>query len=102
MLLFTLANFLRAFQNNEFVLIGYISLSIYILSSVTNSIFFSNDLRKEKVIIIPLKGRKKERERTIKRQKKRQRSEKREALKTEREREWEKSKRKKDMGMLLQ
>jgi len=54
---------------------------------VTNSIFFSNDLRKEKVTIIPLKGRKKERERTIKRQKKRQRSEKREALKTERERE---------------
>jgi hypothetical protein len=37
---------------------------------VTNSIFFSNDLRKEKVTIIPLKGRKKERERTIKRQKK--------------------------------
>jgi ATPase subunit of ABC transporter with duplicated ATPase domains len=110
MLLFTLSNFLGAFQNNEFfLLIGYNYIHIY--SSVTNSIFFSfKQVKKRKGNHNPIERKrekertktKREKERTIKRQK-RQRNKEREkvwALKKEGKREREKSTRKKDMRML--
>jgi len=72
-LLFTLSNFLRAFQNNEFfLLIGY----SYICSSVTNSIFFFKQVKKRKGNHYPIEGKReretvkyREYERIIKRQK---------------------------------
>lgn len=86
--LFTLSNFLRAFQNNRFVLIGYNYIGTvelndkfhFFLLLFLSVALFSNELRRKKVIIIQLKERRtgEEKERTIKRQKRRQRSKQRE------------------------